>query len=165
MLLNNAFRDTALNSRGSYLSPIFSSRLRSSSKTDLRVNSVLAMSDCGGFEVTLRSVKRCLKLDEEPVVADGLQSGESVKLCFLLELPPDHFSNITSNIRIRSSIDGLPLIDAFASESDELELSDGALDGDEGGCSTVDCEDKWNILWCCDECTFVWLALVRDTTF
>lgn len=65
-----------------------------------------------------------------------------MKLCFRLELPPDHFSNITSRILMRSSIDGLPLTDAFASESDELELNEGALDGDEGGCSTVDWADK-----------------------
>lgn len=51
---------------------------------------------------------------------------DSLNECDRLVLPPLHFSNISSNVLMRSSMLGLPVV---PSESLDDELIDGGLDG------------------------------------
>lgn len=110
-----------LKSFGSYFSPIFSKRLRSSSNIDFLANTDLTMSD--GFTSWTSSSRNLWRLAK--------LAAASVYVCERLALPPFHFSNISSRFLMRSSNDGL----AAASESLEFGLNDWARDGLSGGCS------------------------------
>lgn len=114
---------------GSYFSPIFSNRLKSSSNIDFFDKTDFKISDgFTSFTSSSRNLCRLEKLDaDDGVVGFSLECDADRG-----GMPPFHISNISSRFLIRSSNDGL-----FPnSESLEFELNDGALHGLSGGCST-----------------------------
>lgn len=111
---------------GSYFSPMFSSRLKSSSNIDFFDKTDFKISD--GFTSFTSSSRNLCRL--EKLLADDGVVGFS--LSDFVGLPPLHISNISSRFFMRSSNDGLVPI----SESLEFELNDGAMHGLSGGCST-----------------------------
>lgn len=116
-------------SPGSYLSLMFFSRCRSSSKIDFFASTRFANSD--GF-TSFTSSSRNLCLD--CVKNAGCSGAAACELTVFRPPPPDQISYISSRVFRRSSIEGLGLIIA-PSESLELELSDRGLRGLDGGCS------------------------------
>lgn len=112
---------------GSYFSPMFSRRLKSSSKMDFFDRTDFKISDgLTSLTSSSRNLCRLEKLD----VDDGVDGSQLVD-CGFAGMPPFHTSNISSRFLIRSSNDGLVPI----SESLEFELNDGATHGLSGGCS------------------------------
>lgn len=117
------------------MSPMFSNRFESSSKIEGLASTDLRISDgCTSFTSKSRNLCRAVvKLFPVEALIEA-----SLNVCVRFVLPPDHFSNISSNVLMRSSIDGLLL--GAISESLEYELNDNALDGLAGGCSMLDWE-------------------------
>lgn len=115
------------NSFGSYFSPIFSKRLRSSSKIDFFVKNDFKISD--GFTSFTSSSKNLCRLENVADAGDG--DGDSLNEDCLPVVLPVHISNIPSIVLIRSSNDGLEP----SSKSLGLELNDGPTCGLSGGCS------------------------------
>lgn len=118
------------------MSPMFSNRFESSSNIDGFASTDFSISDgCTSFTSKSRNLCRPpVKLF--PAAVELIVA--SLNVCVRFELPPAHFSNISSKLLIRSSIDGLLL--GAISESLEYELNDNALDGLAGGCSMLDWE-------------------------
>lgn len=115
------------NSFGSYFSPIFSKRLRSSSKIDFFVKNDFKISD--GFTSFTSSSKNLWRLENVVDAGDG--DGDSLIEGGLPVVLPAHMSNIPSIVLMRSSNDGLEP----SSKSLGLELRDGPTCGLSGGCS------------------------------
>lgn len=101
---------------------MFSKRFKSSSNIDFLAKTDLTISD-GFTSFTSKSKNLCLL---EKLVELGFAGG-SMNACVRVVLPPFHFSNISSSVRMRSSIDGL-FVDVI-SESLEFELIEGVLFG------------------------------------
>lgn len=121
------FNDKFENSLGSYFSPIFSKRLRSSSNIDFFVKNDFKISD--GFTSFTSSSKNLCRLANVLDAGDG--DDDSLTEDGLLVVPAVHESNIPSIVLMRSSNDGLEP----GSKSLGLELSDAPTCGLSGGCS------------------------------
>lgn len=117
------------NSFGSYFSPIFSKRLRSSSNIDFFVKNDFKMSD--GFTSFTSSSKNLCRLENVADAGDGDGDGDSLTDGCLPVAVAVHISNIPSMVLMRSSNDGLEP----SSKSLGLELNDGPTSGLSGGCS------------------------------
>lgn len=115
------------NSFGSYFSPIFSKRLRSSSNIDFFVKNDFRISD--GFTSFTSSSKNLWRLENVVGAGDGVD--DSLNEDGLPVALAAHKSNITSIVLMRSSNNGLE----HSSKSLGLELNDGPMCGLSGGCS------------------------------
>lgn len=115
------------NSFGSYFSPIFSKRLRSSSNIDFFVRNDFKISD--GLTSFTSSSKNLCRLANVLDAGDG--DDDSLIEDGLLVVPVVHRSNMPSIVLMRSSNDGLEA----SSKSLGLELSDAPTCGLSGGCS------------------------------
>lgn len=125
-------REAVLNGLGSYLSPTFSKRLLSSSKTDLLDNNDLTISDgCDSFSRFNILGNRVFLFTVMPVV---LPLSFTLSLAVVGKLfpttleDPDHFSYFSSKARIRcsKSIEGLHGEGSGdSSESEGLSLGPG----------------------------------------
>lgn len=115
------------NSFGSYFSPIFSKRLRSSSNIDFFVKNDFKISD--GLTSFTSSSKNLWRFED--VVGAGDDAGDSLNDGCLPDAVAVHKSNIPSIVLMRSSNDGLEP----SSKSLGLELNDGPTCGLSGGCS------------------------------
>lgn len=126
------------NSFGSYFSPIFSNRLRSSSNIDFFVKNDFKISD--GLTSFTSSSRNLCRLANVVDAGDG--DDDSLSDDCLLVAPPAHISNMPSMVLMRSSNDGLEP----SSKSLGLELSDAPTCGLSGGCSIGCVRFDWSKL-------------------